>query len=141
MATSAEEAIMESLFGRLATLVLSPAHPVSWPNLNFTRPTNNRFLEARYVPNTTTRFFIGSQEPHQRLGFLQVNVRDALNQGSRVVGIAGLVAAHFPADLKLPHTFGLTVRIISAADTGDPIIETTPPGVLVPVLIPFECWA
>lgn len=132
---------MEALFGRLATLVLSPAHPVSWPNLNFTKPTNNRFLEARCVPNTTNRVFIGSNEPHQRLGFLQVNVRDALNQGSRVVGIAGQVAAHFPADLKLPHAFGLTVSITSAGDVSDPIIETTPPGVLVPVLIPFECWA
>lgn len=141
MATSAEEAIMEALFGRLASLALSPAHPVSWPNMNFTKPANNRYLEARYVPNTTNRVFIGSNEPHRRVGFLQVNARDALNQGSRVVGVAGRVAAHFPADLKLPHDFGLTVRITAAADAGDAMVETTPPGVLVPVLIPFECWA
>lgn len=141
MATTVEGAIMEALFARLAALVLAPVHPVSWPNLNFTKPTNNRFLEAKFVPNTTNRITIDSDGPHQRIGFLQVNVRDALNTGSRATDIAGLVSAHFPADLRLHHAFGPSVWITAEADVGDLMVEATPPGVLVPVLIPWSVWA
>ncbi|WP_240233618.1 phage tail terminator-like protein [Devosia lacusdianchii] len=143
MATTVEGAIKEALFARLATLVLAPVHPVAWPNLSFTPPAGNRYLEPKVVPNTVGRVFIGSNEPHQRLGFLQVNVRDALNQGTRIDDIAGAVAAHFPADLKLSNAFGggIVVRITSDPSPGSALIETTPPGVVVPLLIPFECWA
>lgn len=141
MATTVEGAIKEALFARLATLVLGPVHPVSWPNLNFTAPAGNRYLEARYVPNAVNRVFIDTDGPHRRLGYLQVNIRDGLNQGTRIDDIAGAVANHFPADLKLNHALGLTVRITADASPAPALIETTPPGVLVPVLIPFECWA
>ncbi len=141
MATTTEGAIEEVLLARLATLVLSPAHPVAWPNLNFTKPNDNRYLEALFAPNATNRMLIDSDGPHQRIGFLQVNVRDGLNKGSRITDIAGAVAAHFPADLKLSHALGLIVRITADAEVGSMLVETTPPGVLVPVLVPFECWA
>lgn len=139
--TTIEGAIQEALFTRMASLVLSPVHLVSWPNLNFSKPANNRYLEVKFVPNTTNRVTIDSDGPHQRIGFLQVNVRDGLNTGSRVTETAGLVAAHFSADMKLRHALGLTVRITAAANVGDPMVEETPPGVMVPVLIPFECFA
>ena len=96
--TTIEGAIQEALFTRMASLVLSPVHPVSWPNLNFSKPVNNRYLEVRFVPNTTNRITIDSDGPHQRIGFLQVNVRDALNTGSRAIETAGLVSERFPAD-------------------------------------------
>ncbi len=141
MATTTEGVIQEALFARLAALVLTPVHPVSWPNLSFTAPSDNRFLEARFIPNEVERALIDSDGPHRRTGFLQVNVRDGLNQGSRVVDTAGLVAAHFPADLRLHHPIGLTVRITAAPETTSMITETVRPGVMVPVMIPFECWA
>jgi hypothetical protein len=141
MATTVEGAIEQVLLARLGTLVLSPAHPVAWPNNNFTKPADNRYLEAKFVPNAANRVFIDSDGPHERIGFLQVNVRDGLNKGPRITDIAGAVAAHFPTDLKLPHAIGLTVRISSAADVGSMLVETTSPGVLVPVLIPWSCWA
>lgn len=141
MATTVEGAIEQVLSVRMASLVLSPVHPIAVPNVNFTKPNDNRYLEAKFVPNGANRVFIGSDDPHQRLGFLQVNVRDGLNKGSRITDIAGLVAAHFPADLKLTHTSGLTVRITAAADVGNMIVETAPPGVMVPILVPYECWA
>ncbi len=141
MATTVEGAIEQVLSVRLASLELSPVHPIAVPNVNFTKPNDNRYLEAKFVPNGANRVFIGSDEPHQRIGFLQINVRDKLNTGSRVTDIAGQVAAHFPADLQLHHALGLTVRITAAPDVSDMIVETTPPGVLVPVLVPFECWA
>lgn len=138
MADTINDAIRDALYARLVTLVLSPAHPISWRNLNFTRPTNNRFLEARFVPNDNSRFGVDGG-PHERFGFLQVNVRDALNTGSRVESVAGAVAAHFPADLALYGELGVKVRITKDTDPGDMIVETSPPGVMVPVLIPYEC--
>lgn len=139
--TTIEGAIQEALFTRMASLVLSPVHPVSWPNLSFSKPANNRYLEVRFVPNTTNRLTIDSDGPHQRIGFLQVNVRDGLNTGSRAIETAGLVSEHFPADLRLHHAIGPSVWITGEADVGDMMIEETPPGVLVPVLIPWACWA
>lgn len=140
MADTVPEAIMEALFARLAALVLAPAHPVAWPNLTFTKPSSNRFLEARFVPNTNDRFGV-DRGPHAYMGFLQVNIRDKLNTGARVTSIAGIVAAHFPADLALFHDFGIKVRITKDPDVGDMMIETNSPGVMIPVLIPYECLA
>lgn len=141
MATTVEGAIKEALFTRLASLVLAPVHPVAWPNLSFSPPAGNRYLEARFVPNAVNRLLIDTDGPHQRLGFLQINVRDALNQGSRIDDIAGAIGAHFPADLRLNHAFGLSLRTTAAPEAGSALIESSPPGVLVPVLIPYECWA
>lgn len=141
MATTVEGAIEQVLSVRLASLVLSPAHPIAVPNVNFTKPNDNRYLEAKFVPNATNRILIGSTDPHQRIGFLQVNVRDGLNKGSRITDIAGLVAAHFPADLRLHHATGISVRISAAAEVGSMLVESNPPGVVVPILIPWECFA
>lgn len=141
MATTTEGAIKETLLARLATLVLAPVHPVAWPNVNFTAPQGNRYLEVRVVPNTVDRMIIGADGPHLRQGFLQINVRDGLNQGTRVDDIAGAVAAHFPADLRLHHALGVSVRITADAEPNSMLVETSPPGVVVPVLVPWECWA
>ena len=141
MATTTEGAIEQVLSVRLSSLVLSPVHPISAPNITFTKPIDNRYLEAKFVPNATNRVLIDSDGPHQRIGFLQVNVRDKLNSGVRVTDIAGIVAAHFPADLKLTHATGIRVRITADPDVGGMLVETTTPGVMVPVLIPYECWA
>lgn len=141
MANTVEGAIEQVLLARLAALVLSPPHPVAWPNNNFSKPADNRYIEARFVPNAANRVFIDSDGPHQRIGFLQVNVRDGLNKGPRITDIAGAVAEHFPADLRLHHAIGLSVRITSAPDVGSALIETTSPGILVPILVPWECWA
>lgn len=141
MASTTEGAIKEVLFARLATLVLAPVHSVAWPNLSFTPPAGGRYLEPRFIPNSVNRLIIDTDGPHRRLGFLQVNVRDALNQGTRIDDIAGAVADHFPADLRLHHAIGLSVRITADPSPSPMLVENNPPGVLVPVLIPFECWA
>ncbi|MBU1306331.1 MAG: DUF4128 domain-containing protein [Alphaproteobacteria bacterium] len=141
MAATVEGAIQEAMLARAASLVLSPVHIVAWPNVNFTKPSSNRYLEVKFVPNTTTRFLIDSSGPHQRMGFLQINIRDALSQGPRIVDVAGAVAAHFPADLVLSHALGLTVRITAAPEVNDMMVETNPPGVVVPIMIPWECFA
>ena len=60
MATTTEGAIQEVLFARLASLVLTPVHPVAWPNVTFTPPTGNRYLEALFMPNAVNRLLIDS---------------------------------------------------------------------------------
>ena len=141
MADTVEGAIEQVLSVRLGSLVLSPVHPIAVPNTNFTKPTSHRYLEARFVPNATDRILVDGDGPHQRIGFLQVNVRDKINTGSRITDIAGIVAAHFPADLALHHATGIKVRITAAAEVNAMIVESSPPGVMVPILIPWECLA
>lgn len=141
MATTTEGAIKEALFGRVEALILDPVHPLSMPNMVFTKPSGNRYLEVRLIPNSVDRMLIDTDGPHLRQGFLQINVRDAINQGTRIDDIAGAVAAHFPADLRLHHAFGLSVRITADPAPSPMIVENTPPGVLVPILVPWECWA
>lgn len=139
MATTAEVAIMEALFGHLATLALVPVHTIAWPNVPFTPPGNQRYLRVQFVPNVANRLLISSDGPHQHLGLLQVSVYDTKGQGeSRAREIAGLVAAHFSTDLKL-HNAPVTVRITKRPDVADLIVEDA--AIQIPVMIAWECWA
>lgn len=48
------------------------------------------------------RLFLNGSDPHQRLGFLQLDVFGKKNENTAVtVEVAGKIAAHFPADLKM----------------------------------------
>lgn len=119
-------------------LALSPVLPIAWPNLSFTKPTGG-YLRVTHVPNMNRRLFIGSTGPHQRLGLLQIDVFGKKNENIAVTGeVAGKVAAHFPADLKM--RFGdMTVRVTAAPTVAQPMDDDT--HVLVPVTVPYECFA
>jgi hypothetical protein len=139
MASTAEVAIMEALFGRLGALVLNPVHTIAWPNVPFTPPGNQRYLRAQFVPNVANRLLISSDGPHQHLGLLQVSVYDTKGQGeSRARETAGLVAAHFPADFKI-HNAPVTVRVTKRPDVADLIVEDA--AIQIPVMVAWECWA
>lgn len=136
---TAETLIMEALFARLSTLVLAPVHPVAWPNIAFTPPADHRYLRVQYVPNLTNRVLIDSDGPHQMLGLMQVSVYDEKGKGeSRAREMAGLVAEHFPTDLKL-HSAPITVRMTKRPDVRDLIVEDA--AVQIPVMVEWECWA
>lgn len=129
------EAIMAALFGQVATIPL--ALPVAWPNVNFSMPATGRFLRVQFVPNVTNRRFIGSDDPHQYLGLLQISVYDRLNMGETWVRqAAGQVASRFAADLRLGE---IGVRITKQPSVADMIIEED--RVQVPVMIEWECYA
>lgn len=59
--------------GRVEALVLSPVLPIAWPNLSFIK-LEKGYLRVTRVPNLNGRLFIGSTDPHQRLGLLQIDV-------------------------------------------------------------------
>jgi hypothetical protein len=129
------EAVMAALFARIMTLPNAP--PIAWPNVSFTRPADGRFLRVQFVPNATNRRFIGSDDPHQYLGLLQISAYDKLIWGEHSVRqAAGQVAAHFPTDLRLGE---IGVRITKRPNVSDMIIEED--RVQVPVMIEWECYA
>ena len=135
---AAESEVMAALFTRLASFVASPVLPVSYPNVTFTPPANQRYLRAQFVPNTTNRVLIDTDGPHQHLGFLQVSVYWAKGQGEAGPrAIASAIADHFPADLRLTSG-GVSVRITARPSVRDLIIEDA--AVQIPVLVAWEAW-
>lgn len=137
MATVQSE-IEAALFARVATFTHSPAIPVAWPNVSMnSKPA--RYLRVNHIPNTSRRLFVGSGAPHQRLGLLQVDVFTQLNQGpSTATEIAGLIAAHFPVDLRLTTGSPLKIvgRVTKAADVGPSLPDDT--HLMMPVTIQYE---
>ena len=131
--------IEKALFARLNALVLSPVLPIAWPNKSFDKPADQKYLRAVFVPNTANRVLIGSAEPHQLLGLLQVSVYWTKNDGEIAArAIADAVAAHFSCDLRL--TFGAQrVRITKQPDVRDMIVEDA--AIQIPVMIAWEAWA
>ena len=126
---------MAALFGRIATLPLGL--PIAWPNVKFTPPATGRYLRVQFVPNVVNRRLIGSNDPHQYLGLLQVSVYDRINVGETWGRrTAGRVADHFPADLRLG---AIGVRITERPTVADMITEDD--RVQIPVMIEWECWA
>lgn len=143
MALSVEAAIMEALFARVALLTvgaqaLYAPNRIAWPNISFDPPADHNFLRVAFFPNTTNRILIDSDGPHQRIGLLQLSVHWKKNDGeTRPRDIAGLVAAHFPADLRLGTD--PSVRITAKPEVADMIIEAA--RVQIPIMVPWEAWA
>jgi hypothetical protein len=130
--------IEAALFARVAALVLSPALPVAWPNVAFTKPVGG-YLRVTHVPNIARRLFIGSTDPHQRLGLLQVDVFAPLNKGaSTATEIAGKVAEHFPCDFRMISD-GVTARVTKAPDVAQAMADDT--HWMVPVMVRYEVFA
>ncbi|TRC78513.1 hypothetical protein FJV80_24535 [Mesorhizobium sp. WSM4310] len=135
---SIETSIWLALKGRVQSLTLSPALPIAWPNEDFTKPITG-YLRVTHVPNTNRRLFIGSTEPNQRLGLLQLDVFSKKNQDASVgTEIAGQVAAWFPIDLRMIYG-AILARVTEAPVVAQAIADDT--HWLVPVTISYECFA
>lgn len=136
---AAESDIMAALFGRVASFVASPALPIAWPNVVFTPPANQRYLRVQFVPNVANRLFLGSAEPHQLLGLLQLSVYGSKGSGEATTrALAASVAAHFPADLEL-STGGTTVRVTKRAEVRDMLVEDA--AIQIPLIVSWEAFA
>ncbi len=140
-----ETSIWLALRSRVASLVLTPAHAVAWPNEAFTPPQASGqplpYLRVDHFPNKTDRLFIPSGKPERFKGLLQVGVMSVLNQNAAVaVEVAGLVAAHFPPDLVLTHG-GRTVRITKKPEVARGFRDDESSRWMTPVSIYYECFA
>lgn len=133
---SIEASIQAALFARAAALVLSPAHPVSWPNVNFTPPASKKYLRVTHFPNTTDSGFVSNTSTDEHKGILQITVCAPLNSGeSAARDIAGLVVEHFPKGMPL-YSDGVKVRIAKRPDVASKI--TTDTEIQIPVSIRYE---
>ena len=119
---------------RIEALTFSPTIPVAWPNKD-DQPTGERFLQVAIVPAPAQRMTIDAL--HRRAGSVVITVASRPNVGSgEGDGVADGVAAHFPADLKLPVGSG-AVRITASPSIREGFLEG---GFWrTPVVIPFEC--
>lgn len=133
-----ETALWLALRGRVEALALSPPLPIAWPNESFTKPTGG-YLRVTWIPNLNRRLFLAGSDPHQRLSLLQIDVFAKKNQPVAVaLEIAGQVAAHFAADLRM-SAYGVTARVTKAPEIAQPIDDTT--HLMVPVTISIEAFA
>lgn len=136
MATT-DAKIWLALRKRLETLVLSPVHPVAWPNEPFS-DTLSKHLEVRFLPNVPERVSVLGH--HRYTGILQVSALYPLaevNGQTYALEIAGLVAQHFKADTKLAQD-GVTVRIERAPDVSQGFQDST--MWRTPVSIRYDCF-
>jgi hypothetical protein len=139
MAVSVEGKIEEAIESRLQTLVTNPVLPMAWTGKPFAAPATKRYLQIIYAPNLANRVFIGSTDPHQRLGVLQINVHWPHGDFERVArDVAGQVAAHFPTDLVI-SAGGVELRITKAPDVTSALVSGT--EITIPVMIEYEAWA
>lgn len=134
-----EASIQAALFSRAALLVLNPVHPVAWPNVAFTPPASKKYLRVSHLPNVTDRLYIGSDDPHQHQGILQIMVCASLNSGEAGAReTAGLVASHFPVDMRL-SSGAASVEITKRPNIASALITDT--EIQIPVSIAYRCEA
>lgn len=132
---AAEVKIMEALFIHAASIPVGL--PVSYPNLSFDPPNDQKYLKVQFIPNLVNRLFVGSDDPHQDLGLLQISVKWPKNVGEVAPrDVAAKVADHFAADTQLTFE-GVTVKVLKRPTLSDLIVEAA--GVQIAVTIDWEC--
>lgn len=139
-----ETSIWLALRARVASLVLTPVHPVAWPNESFTPPQSGTspapYLKVQHFPNTTDRIFIGSTDPQRFKGILQVSVMSVLNQNAAIAAeVAGKVADHFPTDLILAYG-GVRVRVTKHPDVAQGMRDDAAARWQTPVSIYYQAF-
>jgi hypothetical protein len=134
-----ETSIFQALKARVNTLPMIATYPVVWATDDSYKPTaSTRFLRVTWIPNRVNRIMIGSTDPHQRPGLLQIDVMERKTVGEGVaIEIAGQVAEHFPADLPMDFD-DVCVRVTQAPDVGPVFVAT---HIQVPVTVRVETFA
>lgn len=110
------EQIEAALWAHLATFTDAP---IAYPNMPFPADGDAKpatYIEARHMPNRTTRLFMKGSAPHLRQGILQLTIFTPLHEGATpATTLAGEIAEHFPADLAL-YEDDIRLRIQKAPD-------------------------
>lgn len=130
-----ESDIMAALYARLGQYT---THPTAWPNSKFTKPGNQRYIEPKFIPNSSDRIIDG---PHRQYGLLQINVHWTKMQGeSEPRAAAQTVAALFPCDDWIDGD-NVRIRITDKPDIRDLMIDAAAPDVVLPIIVRWECGA
>lgn len=134
-----ETSIRSAVEARVATLPMAGTYPVKWVDgPSYDPSASTPFIRASFFPNTTRRMFIGSADPHQRLSLLQLDFMAPKTwTGKQATQVAGQIAAHFPADLRM--VFGdVTCRVTAAPHVAAPMAGDV--FMQVPVTVSLEVW-
>lgn len=133
-----ESTIPSVLFARVAELALTPALPVSYPDIPFIPPAN-AYLEVRHLPNSNINRFIGNADDTQYRGLLQITV--VYPSGKGIVApneVAGKIVDHFKKGTVL-RSGATTVRVYEKPSVAPSSQDTD--RVHVPVTIKYNCFA
>lgn len=119
-----------ALKARVQTLGLGL--PIDWPMSVEDKPQAGGrplpYVECRHLPNAVVRRFIGSDDPHERPGILQLTICWPVSDIGTGAGQthpdvliqrAGEIAAHFATDLRMSFQ-GVTVCVERAPDVAQP---------------------
>lgn len=114
MSVTVETAIWQALNARVQSMSLTPSVPVVFPKQD---APDSRHIIVSWMPNRNQRRAVGSNSAHIRPGILQLSLMSPIpGQAVEVeTEIAGQIAAHFPADLRMSFG-GVTVRVTQAPD-------------------------
>lgn len=138
-AATIEGKIHDALYARCVALATSLSLPLSWRGFEFTPPASKKWLRGEFFPNTTNRVTIGSDDPHQYLGLLQIAVHWPQGEGEADLREkAGEVIAYFQCDLKLTEG-GVTVRITKRPEAAEVMVDDQ--DLFIPVTVSFEAFA
>lgn len=110
MATGIEAIIEDALATHLATLTLSPAMPIAWPNVDY-QPTSSGYLHVQHFPVDTNQSTLGTTGKNRISGIYQVSVMWPKGEGGvQPKERAALVAGHFKRGTVITQD-GLNIRI------------------------------
>jgi hypothetical protein len=118
MEISTETAIWLALRARVESLVLSPVLQIAWPDEAFQPVAGMPYLEVTHLPNVVQRQFLKGSDPHYFQGILQIILHAPLNSPhayTQALEVAGRIAAHFPADQRMPYG-NILVRVSKHPD-------------------------
>lgn len=139
---SIEEKLKKAIEDRVASIPLAGYTKFSGIKAPVTLSPVTKYLRWTLTPNATQRVFIGSKDPHRRPYVLQIDIYERINvQGAdyeaQAEDAAGIVAAHFPTDLRLTNA-GVSARIIKAPSPAPAFIGTA--HLQRPTLIELEAY-
>lgn len=137
MAAYTETRILEGLLSHLSSMP-GQTLPVAWPGLDFEPPADQKYLRVTYLPNVTTSFLLGENEPKEHIGQLQIDVMWPQGAGtSQPTEIAGAIIQRFKDGTTIENE-GVRIDVSSQPDPG-PYLES-PPNLQLPVTINYQSF-
>lgn len=135
------EAIPKALFKHLDDNPIgSPPLDVAYPRVDFTPPSNGRYLRVDYLPNRPETRVIKFTGPDQHVGLLTVAVVWSAGFGIiRAAEIADEIVALYKRGTELAADGGLRVLIYETPWMAAPIDEERKKSFSIPVTVPWSC--
>lgn len=140
---STETKIWEALKARVKAML--GGYPLAWPTEDFDSPSDASapwaYIEVAHLVNDNSRIMIGSDDPHDRSGILQLSLMWPIankTTNSQLVELAGQIAAFFPTDLSMSFQ-DVVVRVERAPDVAQAFREEA--YWQVPVRVRWRCFA